>query len=304
MANSANFNFVVDTDPMANSVDGVSDHLTATTAAVVAMQTAVIAAEKKSADKVCKNVDRGFYSLMQSQLSMKLSECFTEAQAKIALLEEHKKNLIKTMERMEADFNRVKGQYRQIFKGLDKALSNRIAQLDQEAVGIAETRKKVILGMFERHIPETVVTSSEVDSREQEIVASRLKEKTSHSLDVLANKVGENLAYKSLMDSMLDKTTTETRQEEYVPVVYAYKQSNLVTDSFVLTLHFPEYLSENIKNSISLDILNHDEVCSNDHKDDFERKTISDEFQSLVASSSVSPRVAEQMLKLFQQGGC
>lgn len=300
----ADFNFVVDTNPMADSVNNVSNHLAATTAAVVAMQTAVIASEKQSANKICANVDKGFYNLIHSQVSMKLSVCYTEMQAKLALLLEYGKTLNKTQERMEGDFNRVRGQYKHIFKGLDKALSNRISQLDKETVGISEARKKVIMGMFERHVPEAVVTSAEVDSSDQKIVTSRIKDKTNHSLDFLANKVSENRLYKLLMESMLDNTNSEIRQKEYIPVIYTSKQSSLVTDTYVFSLHYPEYLPEQIKNSIGLNILNQDEICANDQKDDFERKTISEEFQSLVASSSLDQRVAEQMMRLFQIGGC
>lgn len=300
----ADFDIVVDTSPMAESVNTVSAHLTATTAAVVAMQAAVIASEKKSADKICENVDRGFYNLIQSQVSMKSSVSFTEMQAKLALLLEYKKTLDRTQERMEGDFNRVKGQYRTIFNGLDKALSDRIAQLDSDVVKIVETRKKVILGMFERHVPETIVTSSEVDMSDQRIAASRIKDKTEHSLNCLSDKVIENTAYKGLMESVLDKENIETDREEYIPIVYASKQSTLMENTYVLTLHYPQYLSDDIKNAINLNILNQSEADMNGQKDDFERKSVSDEFNALVASSQLDKRVAENMMRLFQSGGC
>lgn len=300
---SYDFNVVVDTKPMADKVSSVSNHVTATTAAVVAMQSAVIAAETKSAQTICDNVDKGFFNLIRSQITMKLSDCYTEMQAKLSLLMEYSKTLSRTQERMEGDYNRVKGQYRHIFKGLDKALSNRIAQLDKDAVEMAQTRKKVILSMFERQIPETVVTANEVDSSEQKIAATRLKAKTGHSLGLLADKVRENRTYKSLMDSMLEKQALEQRKEEYIPVIYANKQSTLVTDSYVLSLHYPEYLSAQARNSISLNILNREDIA-NGKMEDFERKTISDEFQNLVAAAGLDPRVAQQMMTLFQQGGC
>lgn len=300
----ADFNIIVDTNPMAESVNKVSNHLTATTAAVVAMQTAVIASEKKSADKICANVDKGFYNLIRSQISMKLSVCYTEMQTKLALLMEYAKTLSKTKDRMEGDFNRVKGQYLHIFKGLDKALSNRISQLDKAPVSISETRKKVVLGMLERHVPEAVVTSAEVDLSDQRIAASRIKNKTNHSLDFLADKVRENRMYKLLMESMLDKTSSEKRVDEYIPVIYASKQSTLVTDTYVFSLHYPDYLPEQIKNTIDLTILNREDIFADDRKDDFEKKTVSDEFRALVASSSLDQRVAEQMMRLFQSGGC
>ena len=298
----AEFDFVVDTTPMAETVSSVSNHVTATTAAVVAMQTAVIASEKASAKKICNNVDAGFHSIIRSQLSMKISVAYTEMQAKLALLLEYSKTLRKTRDRMESDFNRVKRQYSQIFKGLDKALANRISQLDKNAVAISGTRQKTILGMFEHHIPEVIVTS--VDNTKQKIAVSRIKEKTAGSLDNLSGKVSENQLYRSLMDTMLDDSSTEKMTQEYIPVIYSSKQSSLVEDSYVLSLNFPDYLSEQAKNSISLNILNREDLFKDDKKSDFEKSTISDEFQSLISSSAVDRRVAEQMMRLFRQGGC
>ena len=300
----ADFSFVVDTAPMAASVNSVSNHVAATTAAVVAMQTAVIASEKESAKKICANVDKGFFNLIQSQISMKITTCYTEMQAKLALLLEYSKTLSKTQERMEGDYNRVRRQYQQIFKGLDKALDNRISQLDKDPVKISEIRKKVVLGMFERHVPETVVTSAEVNATDQRIAISRIKDKTNNSLDFLTGKVKENHKYKQLMESVLYKSTSEIKQEEYVPVIYSSKQSTLVTDTYVFSLNYPEYLPEQIKNAINLNILSQEEVCADDKKEDFERKTVSEEFRALVASSPLDKRVAEQMMQLFQSGGC
>lgn len=300
----ANFNFTVDTTPMAKSVDSMSGHINATTAAVLAMQAAVIASEKAAADKICANVDKSFYNLVKSQISMKISTCYTEMQAKLALLVEYAKTLSKTKERMEGDYSRVRGQYKHIFKNLDKALANRVAQLDKDTVSISDTRKKLITGMFERNVSETVVTSAEVSSSNQQIVMSRIKDKTKHSLNFLANKVSENQAYKQLTESIMDGAISEIKQEEYVPVIYVSKQSSLVTDKYVFDLHFPDYLTEQIKNSIGLNILNQEEMYINAEKDDFERKAVSDEFQSLVASSSLNQRVAEKMMQMFRLGGC
>jgi len=77
------FNFTVDTNPMANSIDGVADHVDGTTTAVVAMQTAVVIAEQKGAEKICNNVNFGFYSLIRSQISQKIATHKSKADAKI-----------------------------------------------------------------------------------------------------------------------------------------------------------------------------------------------------------------------------
>ena len=64
----ANFSFTVDTDPMAHEISSVSQRVDMTSAAVVTMQTAVIVAEKESADHVCENVNYGFIRRFRRRL--------------------------------------------------------------------------------------------------------------------------------------------------------------------------------------------------------------------------------------------
>ena len=300
----ARFDFVVDTNPMAQSVDGVSNHVKATTAAVVAMQAAVIGAEKMAADKICENVDSGFYNLIRSQVSMKLATYFTEMNSKLALLLEYAKALGKSRNRMESDFNRLKREYYKIFHGLDKALENRIAQLDRPAMELSDVRSKVILGKFTRDVPETAVVSGEVNSAEQQIVAARLKSKTSRSLNILGNKVHENNVYSSQMDALMEKKSIDKEYEEFIPVVYSSEQSMLLDDSFIVQLYYPDYLSEPIKNNIGLNILDRIESVMETVKEEKEEQEVSSEFRRMVSSSGVDPRVSQVMMELFEKGGC
>ena len=71
----------IDTTPMAAEMQSVSSHVQGTTAAVVTMQSAVIAAENHSANKVCSNVNRGFYTLMCSQISQKIANKHSRVEA-------------------------------------------------------------------------------------------------------------------------------------------------------------------------------------------------------------------------------
>ena len=63
----ARIDCLLDTKPMAHQMNSISNHIKGTTAAVVAMQTAVVLAEQKAADQVCSNVNKGFYTMMRSQ---------------------------------------------------------------------------------------------------------------------------------------------------------------------------------------------------------------------------------------------
>lgn len=298
------FDFVVDTKPMADSVDRVSGHVDATTAAVVAMQAAVIRSEEKAAEKICENVDSGFYNLIRSQISMKLATYFTEMNAKLALLMEYAKALGKSKDRMECDYNRLRREYLKFFRGLDASLETRVAQLDKAAMELAGTRKRVILGKFLREVPETMTLSEEADATEQRIVSARLKSKTSRSLKFLGNKVHENLEYASLMDSLMEKKPVEKEYEEYIPVVYSSEQSMLMSESFVLQLYYPEYLSDSVKNSIGLDVLNQIDSLTEKPSPEFEKQEISKEFCNIAASAPLDPRVSKVMMELFERGGC
>lgn len=297
------FDFVVDTNPMADSVNSISGHVNATTAAVVAMQAAVIASEQQAAKEICANVDAGFYNLIRSQISMKLATCFTEMNAKLALHMEYAKALAKSKDRMENDYHRLRREYSKMFHGIDAALENRVAQLDKPAVSLADTRKKVILGKFTRDVPESLTLSQETKLTEQQIISARLKSKTSRSLRFLGNKFHENIEYSALMDSLMDKKPADKEYEEYIPVVYSSEQSMLMSDSYVMQLYFPEYLSDPVKNSIGLNILNQIDSLKEVQASDAEKKEISVSFYDMASKTPMDERTSRVMMELFERGG-
>src|SRR5580704_2289557 len=121
----AHFNFTVDTEPMASSIDGVAVHVDGTTAAVVAMQTAVVIAEEKGAAKICNNVNFGFYSLIRSQISQKIATHKSKADAKIMELQQQSISLVAIKSRMEKDYMMLASRYTKHIEGLNKALRAR-----------------------------------------------------------------------------------------------------------------------------------------------------------------------------------
>jgi len=300
----AHFDFLVDTTPMAESVNSVSGHVDGTTAAVVAMQTAVIASEKKAAQDICNNVDRGFYNLIRSQVSMKLATYFTEMNAKLALLLEFAKALGQTEQRMEADYNRLRRDYLKIFRGLDKALENRITQLDRDAMRMGRLKKDLVSGHFIREVPRTKVAFGEVNTTGQMALTARLKNKTSRALDSLGTKVKENAAYIEKMESSMDDKNVETQYQEYIPVVYVKEQSMVMQESYVTQLSFPKYLTDSSKNLIEMNIMGEIDEITKTEKSEAETQEVKREFQNLVSSSSLDPRVAGTIMRLFENGGC
>ena len=112
----ATFNYTVDTNPMAQEIGSVSNHIKGTTTAVVAMQAAVILAEEKAADHVCTNVNKGFFTLIRSQISQKVAKLQSEVDSHLMQLNQQRKQLLSIKGRMERDYNMISNRYSKLFE--------------------------------------------------------------------------------------------------------------------------------------------------------------------------------------------
>ena len=133
----ATFNYTVDTQPMAAEMSNVSHHVNITTGAVIAMQTAVIAAEETATDHICNNVNKGFYSLIRSQISQKLAKLQSEVDSNVMQLVQQKNALLNIKHRMQRDYNMIASRYIKLFNGLNANLKSRVFELDKPTIDFA-----------------------------------------------------------------------------------------------------------------------------------------------------------------------
>jgi hypothetical protein len=134
---SSNLHVTVDTEPMAESVHRVTNHVNGTITAIVAMQAATIAAEQKAANHICDKVNHGFHSLLLSQVSQKSAKAKSIVDAKLQELVHLESSLRRVRDQMERDFHRIAGRYRKIFVNLNKSLRARICELDKAPTDLA-----------------------------------------------------------------------------------------------------------------------------------------------------------------------
>ncbi|MBM3884872.1 MAG: hypothetical protein FJ361_03375 [Gemmatimonadetes bacterium] len=127
----ASIDCIVDTQPMADSIERVRAHVDATTAAVIAMQAATIAAEQAASASVCRAIDGGFHTLIVSQLSQKSARAKAIVDSKLAQLAQLGEFLTRLQGQMESDFHRIKARYTQLFLALDQTMAQRVAELDR-----------------------------------------------------------------------------------------------------------------------------------------------------------------------------
>src|ERR1700761_9467443 len=129
----ASFSYTVDTAPMAAEMHNVTRHVDGTTTAVVAMQVAVIQAENLAADHICANVNRGFYSLIRSQISQKIARLQSEVDSHLTQLRMQSQAIGGIRTRMERDYHMISGRYLKLFNSLNNNLKSRIFELDRPA---------------------------------------------------------------------------------------------------------------------------------------------------------------------------
>ena len=171
----ATFNYTVDTHPMAQEMGSVSNHVKATTTAVVAMQTAVVLAEAKAAEHVSDNVNKGFYTLIRSQISQKIARLQSVVDSHLMQLNQQKKQLLAIKGRMERDYNMISGRYLKLFNGLNSNLKQRVFELDKPITDFA-IREVEKVSNRTKHLTATVpVSQLESLAISQKIIASNLK---------------------------------------------------------------------------------------------------------------------------------
>ena len=74
---------------------------------MVSMQTAVIMAEQQAAENICSNVNRGFFSLIRSQISQKIAICRSQVEARLLELRDQSQKLLSVKATMQRDFQMI-----------------------------------------------------------------------------------------------------------------------------------------------------------------------------------------------------
>lgn len=122
---------------MAHELSSVSRQVTGTTTAVVAMKAAVIKAESDAADHIVKNVNRGFYSLIHSQISQKIAKLTSDVDSWVMKLTQQRRQLREIRNRMERDYLMLTARYTKLFNRLNRNLIDRIYALDKPVIDFA-----------------------------------------------------------------------------------------------------------------------------------------------------------------------
>ncbi len=296
----ATFNYTVDTKPMAEEIRSVSHHVNATTGAVVAMQAAVIFAEEKAAEHVCNNVNKGFYSLIRSQISQKMAKLQSDVDSHLMQLVQQKNALLSIKNRMQRDYNMIAGRYGKLFNGLNANLKQRVFELDKPTIDFAIKEVDKVSNRTKYLTATIPITQLESISLSQRIVASNIKHKGLNVINSMRSFLFEMNTQKKLTDQILinDNRYTETATI-YIPIIICEcnrdKTDNKNIEIIVSEVELDNYSKSAIQNTAYSEI-NQVEWSENT----LPNTEIKSEFSKLISSSIKSQRVKDLALHFFQ----
>jgi len=295
----ATFNYTVDTKPMADEMRSVSRHVNATTGAVVAMQTAVIIAEEKAADHVCNNVNKGFYSLIRSQISQKMAKLQSEVDSHLMQLVQQKNALLSIKNRMQKDYNMIASRYIKLFNGLNSNLKQRVFELDKPTIDFAVKEVDKVSNRTKYLTATIPIAQLESLAASQKIVASNVKYRGLNVIKSMRSFLFEMNTQKKLTDQILinDGRYTETATV-YIPIVICEcnrDKTGTGIEISVSDVELDNISKSAIKNTAFAEL----------NQIEWQAKTspnteVKSEFSKLVSSSSKSQRVKDMATKLFQ----
>ena len=295
----ASFNYTVDTKPMAEEMRSVSRHVNATTGAVVAMQTAVIIAEEKAADHVCNNVNKGFYSLIRSQISQKMAKLQSEVDSHLMQLVQQKNALLSIKNRMQKDYNMIASRYIKLFNGLNSNLKQRVFELDKPTIDFAVKEVDKVSNRSKYLTATIPIAQLESLAASQKIVASNVKYRGLNVIKSMRSFLFEMNTQKKLTDQILinDGRYTETATV-YIPIVICEcnrDKTDAGVEISVSDVELDNISKSAIKNTAFAE-LNQIEWQAKS----LPNTEVKSEFSKLVSSSSKSQRVKDMATKLFQ----
>ncbi|MBR2050637.1 MAG: hypothetical protein IJ957_08060 [Rikenellaceae bacterium] len=282
---------------MARQIQTVSNSVQGTTTAVVAMQSAVVMAEKQAADRVCQNVNRGFYALIRSQISQKIAKLQSQVDSHLMQLNMQRKQLLAVKKHMEHDYNMLTRQYMKTFNGLNQNLKQRIFELDRPTVDFAV---KDIARITNRAkvLPATVpVAQVEALSTSQKLIASNVKYRGKRVVDSMSSFLTDMSDQKQLTDSiMLNERKTHSITPIAVPVVICECNYD-GTGSRAVELSMPaSQLDERTQLSISNQVNMSINALEWRYASDAEVKN---EYVKMLAESEAPQRIKDTMMRLF-----
>ena len=297
----ADFNFTVDTGPMAERIRSVTHSVEAVGGAVTAMQVAVVASERMATDKICQSIDGGFYMLLRSKLSQRIAEFTSTMSSRTGSMMETASAIDRTHQQMVGDFNRIKSRYVKIFDGLNHSLEKRIRELDREAMSLARVRASFLNERQCRDVPAVLYGSTENTAVALRASNALMKTRAQDSIGQLGVGMRQVMDYRRMTQGMLEGARPNAGANEVpyelVPVTCVVAENLSSPQAFALEVTPPSCLEPREQAAIAQGVRRRQDSLRD--SDANELQSVRAAFMRKVTTSGMDERVAQTMTRLF-----
>lgn len=299
----ANFSFTVDTHEMANSIDGVSARVNAATSAVVAMQSAVVAAEIEAANRVCQNVDRGFFALIRSQISQKTARFRSEVDSRFMEMRQQSHAVGVIRSRMERDYQMISERYTKLFRSIDLSLRNRVFELDK-AVSVLVSREieriQIRLRSLQAQVPVHQIDSVQTG---QSVAGALTKVNAARAIRAMHSFLSESSRQAHLSESMLFHGASAASDLRYTPVLLVESESLTMSGVQWSVLSAGKdfgRIGKEVDTGVQSAVFATLNELEWTQADSDERARIASEIRILIEQPGIDNRVKTHLLRLFE----
>lgn len=293
------YDFTVDTSPMAEGMEHVSDKVRETTGAVALMETAVIAQEQASAKHIGNKLDLGFFNVVMSQIAQRVANESAQTQALAMELLQQQKSLQNLQTRMNGDYAMISQRYGKLFNSLNQELRNRITELDKPLMEYCTKSVKVLQNRIFNLVSQVPVYQSESLAASQAIAAARIKGNAQRLIEAVTSYLTNDKQQQQHTKDLQTDTATQEQLTYYVPVAVVEETTENRTamqakDNPTLRSNMSAAAYQQIMQGVS------SQMASLQWKPlDEQGMNVINAFIGMVEQAQLPERVKEKMLAMF-----
>ncbi len=230
----------IETSDLAYSLDNVTNRVEETVGAVSEMGRSVCDMERQSADRVCHSVNRGFFSLIRSQLSQRKVQVQAAAESQLLTLRHFAQSLRRIKQQMGVDFERITLRYTKLFKTLAESLQSRVYALDRPATEVADSDYNVLNRRVMAFGAPAAVIQEDAVSAATELSAVRCKRDSQKVLEGVKTLIDHGTKLSQTMDSIVRDVHQDSVRSVFVPVVVCESSDLFLADGARVDFILPE----------------------------------------------------------------
>lgn len=304
-----NVNIHVDTDAFERSVRGTNSALTGVTTALSAAEAAEVAAIHESARKIARSATKGFFGVLSSELSSRVSEFASSMRSSVGLLMHEAQAVDNVHRQMDSDYHAIKARYTKLFDELDRELDRRIRELDADAFQLSSaSMRKVIEEPYEKVAGQVYTQTIDSHNVPLKLQCARTKERVSDALGTMGDLCDYLTEYSASMEQVIDETPGQGA--EFFPVLYTIQEDQRTAERRIVVHTGEGPNGDRMRQGVMTYVATRPDR-SWTYLSPEDRQALHNEFMRLVsnyaggAMGSASPedrnRVCQTMLGLYQQ---